>query len=125
MRLELPAQRTALLAYCANVHPGESLADVLAMTARFAGPVRRELDVEALGLGLWISRRALDELRREGTARLASALEREDLFCFTLNGFPYGNFHSDVVKRAVYHPDLSTPERTAYLVALAELLAEI
>ena len=125
MRVRVSDGRRALLGYCANVHPGESLDDVLAMTRRFAGPVRRELGAEELGIGLWISRAALDGVLRSGSASLCDALAREKLFCCTLNGFPYGNFQAKVVKRAVYHPDLGTEERARYLLELARLLAEL
>jgi len=125
MRLTTQSGRQALVAYCANVHPGETLADVLAAIARFAGPVRRALGVSELGLGLWLSRKALSEVRAEGVERLRDALAQNRLFTFTLNGFPYGNFQAEVVKRAVYHPDLGTVERRQYLLELAATLAEL
>src|SRR5687768_11601410 len=125
MRVPLSAGRRALLGYCANVHPGESLDDLLAMPRRFAGPVRRELRAEELGIGLWISRAALDGVQSEGSGALREALAAEKLFCCTLNGFPYGNFQAKVVKRAVYHPDLGTVERERYLLELARLLTEL
>jgi sugar phosphate isomerase/epimerase len=125
MRLRTAAGRPALLTYCANVHPGETLGDVLSMTARFAGPVRRRLGAGEMGLGLWLSRAALTELRGDGLARLREALAREGLFAFTLNGFPYGNFQAPVVKRLVYHPDAGTAERRAYLYELAEALGAL
>ena len=125
MRVSISGGRRALLGYCANVHPGESLDDVLAMTSRFAGPVRRELGWDELGIGLWLSRAALDGVRRLGPGALRDALAAEKLFSCTLNGFPYGNFQAKVVKRAVYHPDLGSPERERYLLDLAEVLAEL
>jgi len=125
MRLTTRTGQQALVAYCANVHPGESLADVLAAIDRFAGPVRAALGVSELGLGLWLSRKALSELRAEGTLVLRDALAKNRLFTFTLNGFPYGNFQAEVVKRAVYHPDLGTDERRRYLFELATTLAEL
>jgi hypothetical protein len=125
VRLTLSGGRRALLGYCANVHPGESLDDVLAMPRRFAGPVRRELGLDELGIGLWISRAALDGVRSKGSGALREALAAERLFCNTLNGFPYGNFQAAVVKRAVYHPDLGTEERERYLLELAALLTEL
>jgi sugar phosphate isomerase/epimerase len=125
MRVSISGGRRALLGYCANVHPGESLDDVLAMTRRFAGPVRRELGAEELGIGLWISRAALDGVASRGSGALREALAAEKLFCCTLNGFPYGNFQAEVVKRAVYHPDLGTVERERYLLELARLLTEL
>jgi hypothetical protein len=47
------------------------------------------------------------------------------LFAFTLNGFPYGNFHAHVVKHAVYEPDWTTDARSAYTLELARVLAKL
>jgi sugar phosphate isomerase/epimerase len=74
---------------------------------------------------LWLSRAALTELRAEGLDRLRDALADEGLFAFTLNGFPYGNFQAEVVKRRVYHPDCGTDERRTYLRELAEVLSAL
>ena len=41
---------------------------------------------------------------------------------FTLNGFPYGDFHQAVVKHAVYHPTWADPKRTEYTLQLIEVL---
>jgi sugar phosphate isomerase/epimerase len=117
--------RPQVLGYCANVHPGETLADVLAAIANYGAQVRAELGVATLSYGLWLSRSALQELEREGTDRLRRALAEAGLFVVTLNGFPYGDFHAAVVKRKVYHPDLASPERRAYLLGLAGVLAEL
>jgi sugar phosphate isomerase/epimerase len=124
MRVETAAG-PGLLSYCANVHPGETLADVLASLSRFAGPVRRELGAPSMGLGLWLSRRALTELRAAGVSVLRDALAAEGLVVATMNGFPYGNFQGEVVKREVYRPDLSTDARREYLFELAEVLAAL
>jgi sugar phosphate isomerase/epimerase len=125
MRIRTAEGRPALLTYCANVHPGETLADVLTAASRFGGPVRRRLPAAEMGLGLWLSRGALTELRGPGLERLRQALAREGLFVFTLNGFPYGDFQAQVVKRRVYHPDAGTAERRAYLRELAEVLSAL
>jgi sugar phosphate isomerase/epimerase len=117
--------RAALLTYCANAHPGERLDDVLDALRRFGGAIRCALGADRMGLGLWLSRGALSELASRGVDRLRAALDRERLFAFTLNGFPYGNFHADVVKRAVYHPDWGTGERRGYTLELAEVLAAL
>ncbi len=116
---------TRLLCYCANVRPGETLAEVLAACRDVAGAVRRELLADRLGLGLWLSQSALTELRAQGTARLKETLDAQGLYCFTLNGFPYGDFHAPVVKHAVYAPDWTTPARQRYSLELAEALTEL
>src|SRR4029079_7723643 len=56
---------------------------------------------------------------------LADELAWRGLEVVTINGFPYGNFHADVVKRAVYHPDWTTDERRAHTMGLAEILAQV
>ena len=128
MRLAIGGGRTALLTYCANVHPGERLADVWAALDA-AASVRAELGLARMAVGLWLSRPALDQLvaagANRGGALLGEELARRELEVFTFNGFPYGNFHAPVVKRAVYHPDWSTRERSAYTLALAEILTMV
>jgi hypothetical protein len=125
MRIRTRAGKEALLGYCANVHPGESLAHVENAMREFAAKVREKLNTRALSLGLWLSRSALDDLERAGTERLADTLASAGLFVCTMNGFPYGNFHAEVVKRQVYHPDLGTAERREYLFGLAKVLSRL
>ncbi|HUS67177.1 MAG TPA: metabolite traffic protein EboE [Kofleriaceae bacterium] len=125
MRISLDGGRAAFLSYCANVHPGERLDDVWAALDA-AAQVRAALPVGRLGLGLWLARSALQPLAADGGAhRLADEIDRRGLEVVTLNGFPYGNFHAEVVKRAVYHPDWCTPERAQYTRTLAEILATL
>jgi sugar phosphate isomerase/epimerase len=125
VRLRLPSGETALVCYSANVHPGERLADVWA-ALEAATAVRTALGLERMGLGLWLARSALAELATSGgAARLRDQLAACGLEVTTMNGFPYGNFHAEVVKRAVYHPDWCTHERQVHSTALAELLAEV
>lgn len=125
MRLSLDGGRAAFLSYCANVHPGERLDDVWAALDA-AAQVRAALPVGRLGVGLWLARSALAPLAQNGGARrLADEIDRRGLEVVTMNGFPYGNFHAEVVKRAVYHPDWCTPERSIYTKTLAEILATL
>lgn len=125
MRIRSQSGRTHILGYCANVHPGETLAAITHAVSAFARPVREELASPELALGLWISRSALHELERAGSQQLRDALQAAGIFVATLNGFPYGDFHAPVVKRRVYHPDLGSDERRAYLLGLAELLVAL
>ncbi|EEP71147.1 hypothetical protein MCAG_01474 [Micromonospora sp. ATCC 39149] len=118
---------TVHLGYCTNVHPAEDLAGILAQLDTYAVPVRRALDADPLGLGLWLAAPvaaalAADEgLRR----RLRAELTARGLEVVTLNGFPYAAFQAPVVKHAVYHPDWTTPERLAYTLDLARVLADL
>jgi hypothetical protein len=125
VRIRSSAGQAGLLGYCANVHPGESLSAVLHAVSHFAAGVRAELGVDQLALGLWLSRSALHELEHTGVAPLTAALENAGIYVGSLNGFPYGDFHAEVVKRRVYHPDLGSDARRAYLLGLARVLAAI
>jgi hypothetical protein len=115
------------VAYCTNVHPAEDLDGVLAQLERFAYPVRERLEVDRLGVGLWLAAPVVRLLRRspDGVARLRDALGRLGLEVVTFNGFPFRAFHAPVVKRAVYRPDWTRPERSAYTLDLAWLLAQL
>jgi len=44
------------------------------------------------------------------------------MYPFSINGFPYGRFHSGAVKERVYEPDWRTPERRDYTMQLADVL---
>ncbi|MBB5824927.1 metabolite traffic protein EboE [Micromonospora carbonacea] len=127
MRLRHGGGETVHLGYCTNVHPAENLAGILAQLDTYAVPVRRALDSDRLGLGLWLAAPvaaalAADEgLRR----RLRAELTARGLEVVTLNGFPYAAFQAPVVKHAVYHPDWTTPERLAYTLDLARVLADL
>jgi hypothetical protein len=125
MRIHTRGGKPAFLGYCANVHPGETLADVLHAVRALASSVRTRLATDQLSLGLWLSQRSAAELAARGCSELRDALREAGIFVVTLNGFPYGNFHAEVVKRQVYHPDLCSVERRTYLGQLARILAEL
>lgn len=127
MRLRLSGDRTVHLGYCYNVLPGETAAAVCDQVARVCGPVRRQLGVARLGVGLWIAQPAARELRADAAARrrLAATLAAEGLYVFTLNGFPFGGFHAPQVKARVFEPSWAEAARVDYTLDLAELLVEL
>jgi sugar phosphate isomerase/epimerase len=127
MRFRHPDGSTVHLAYCTNVHPAEDVDGIRAQLRRFAGPVRAALDADRLGVGLWLPAPAAARLRRDpaGVRALAAELAGLRLEVVTFNGFPYAAFHAPVVKQAVYHPTWAEPERAAYTLDLAWLLAEL
>ncbi|MCA9527641.1 MAG: metabolite traffic protein EboE, partial [Myxococcales bacterium] len=116
------------LTYCTNVHPGESLAELLDV---LRGPVA---DVKArvapsvpFGLGLRLGNTATAALLRAPAALLdlTEACIEEGLYVFTVNGFPYGDFAAESVKAAVYDPGWLDPERVAYTLRLARVLSRL
>ncbi|HEV2130746.1 MAG TPA: metabolite traffic protein EboE [Longimicrobiaceae bacterium] len=115
------------LTYCSNIHPGETWAEVRENLERYVVAVRREIAPErAFGLGLRLSGVAARELARPAELeRFRALLDRNRLYLFTINGFPYGPFHGQRVKEEVYLPDWTDEERLAYTDLLATLLAEL
>ena len=112
------------LSYCTNVHPGRTVAEVISGLQNYTSqlPCQTSQDVAA---GLWLARSVVDELMSDPSALviLKRVLEDHNLVCYTLNGFPYGDFHSDRVKEQVYLPDWSSPLRRDYTLDCATVLA--
>ena len=124
MRLRHKDGTTVHLGYCTNVHPGEELPEILAQLDTYAVPVRTALDVDRLGLGLWLAAPIAAALAADPVLvrRFKAELDVRGLEVVTFNGFPYEAFHAPVVKYAVYQPDWTTPERLDYTVNLARIL---
>ncbi|WBB79730.1 metabolite traffic protein EboE [Micromonospora sp. WMMD882] len=127
MRLRHADGSAVHVSYCTNVHPAEELPGVLAQLDTYATPVRERLGVDRLGLGLWLAAPVAAELAADPTARarLRHELTVRGLEVVTLNGFPYAAFQAPVVKGDVYHPDWATPQRLAYTLDLARVLADL
>jgi len=115
------------LGYCLNVHRGESWPENLAAIRDHALAVRRLVAPESsFGLGLRLSHQAAQDLESAAARRDAAAyLKGENLYAFTVNGFPYGRFHETRVKESVYQPDWRTFERRDYTNLLADILADL
>ena len=115
------------LTYCSNIHPGETWPEVRANLEKFLPEAKAWLTPEAdLGVGLRLSAIAARELAKdEVRAEFKEFLRAGGLYVFTLNGFPYGEFHGTPVKENVYLPDWRTSERLDYTNLLADILADI
>ncbi len=115
------------LAYCTNVHPGEDWEQTFAALERHLPPLKAAIAPgRPFGVGLRLSDLAARQLLQAGRLdAFAAWLERHGLYVFTLNGFPYGPFHQTVVKDSVYAPDWTRPERLAYTMRLAQILARL
>lgn len=113
------------LAYCQNIHPGESWGENLLSLQEKAVAVRDLLTpVGPFGLGLRLGARAAEDLQdSKALAAGRSFFQKQNVYPFTVNGFPYGRFHRGPVKERVYAPDWRTSERLNYTCALADILA--
>jgi sugar phosphate isomerase/epimerase len=115
------------LTYCTNIHAGETWGEVQKNVATHVTRVKERLSPAApFGVGLRLSARAAEELAAPPELEaFRDFLQREGLYVFTINGFPYGAFHGARVKERVYLPDWLEEPRLAYTDRLATLLAEL
>ena len=128
--MQLDAAGQPHLTYCTNVHPGETLGELRQIIRGPVSEVARRWRQEycasggvlPFGMGLRLSAAAATELEGPGRCEeFRQLLQDRDLYLFSLNGFPYGNFHDGKVKDLVYTPDWRTRERLAYTDRLARL----
>lgn len=115
------------LTYCSNIHPGEEWSKVFANLKQYIPVLKGQLAPEQpFGIGLRLADVAARELLQKDTlTQFQSWLNDHNLYVFTLNGFPYGGFHQQVVKDRVYAPDWSKPERLDYTLRLIKILAQL
>ena len=113
--------------YCLNVHPAETLADVIATLRGPVASVKRAVSPAATyEIGLRLSAQAARELSAPGAlAAFRDELRRGGLAVRHLNGFPYGRFHGGRVKTRAYLPDWSARERFEYTLDLARILSAL
>lgn len=113
------------LTYCTNVHPAPSLDNQFATIREHVGEIAAAA-IRAgreFGLGGWWPMPLVQELAGDpaARARLSAALVAANAPLWTLNGFPFGDFHQPVVKTAVYAPDWGTEDRLHYTRLCAEV----
>ena len=114
------------LSYCTNVHPGRTVAEVIDGITTYSAEVQRQLDFR-MAAGLWLSAGVVRDMtaRPAQLEQLAQVLWQHDLCCYTLNTFPFGDFHSDRVKEQVYLPDWASSARIHYTEQCAAILAQL
>jgi hypothetical protein len=113
------------LSYCTNIHPGEDWAETFHNIEKYLPEIASKVaNGQAFGIGLRLSNLASEELGLGSKLKeFKTWLDRNNLYVFTMNGFPYGNFHREKVKDFVHHPDWTTDERVTYTIRLFEQLA--
>ena len=115
------------LTYCTNIHGGEKWEDHFKLLREHFPQMKGAVSPHRpMGLGLRLADRASKALLdRRKLDELKDWLAREGAYVFTMNGFPFGDFHEEVVKAGVHAPDWTTPERLAYTIRLFDILAQL
>ena len=122
------ASAAPLLGYCTNVHAGRTLEETVSNVMRHATAVRERVAPHGfLPIGLWLSAASAHSLHStpDAARRLRDTLLERGLAVYTLNGFPYGDFHAATVKHAVYTPHWADVRRGLYTMQLADLLVDL
>ncbi|MFK7859852.1 MAG: metabolite traffic protein EboE [Granulosicoccus sp.] len=114
------------LSYCSNIHPGESWAEVRQNLVQYLPDIRQAMNPDGeFGIGLRLSAAAVADLADQNAlTEFKTFLDDNQLYVFTINGFPYGPFHGTRVKEDVYLPDWQDAERLRYTNQLADVFAE-
>lgn len=115
------------LTYCTNIHPGQDWVSTFTSIKNHVPTIKASVSPNApFGLGLRLSNIASEELALGNhMAEFKTWLQEQDVYIFTMNGFPYGNFHNERVKDDVHTPDWTTKERLVYTQRLFRQLADL
>ncbi|WDE97472.1 metabolite traffic protein EboE [Lentisphaera profundi] len=115
------------LSFCLNVFALDTLEKILIVLANECRDIKKSFSSQQdMGLGLWLSAQVVEELQAEDKlSTLKSTLKNFGFYVFTLNIFPYGNFHQSPVKENVYYPDWGEQKRLDYTCKAADVLSEL
>jgi len=115
------------LAYCTNVHRGETWAETFDSLNNHTLRVKERVQPSGrYAIGLRLSDQASRELSDpQVLLQFQLWLDQHDCYVFTINGFPFGQFHGTRVKENVYLPDWTDSRRLAYTTRLFDLLAQL
>ncbi|MFI5933068.1 xylose isomerase [Actinoplanes sp. NPDC051494] len=128
MRLRHHSGRVVHLSHGTDLRPARDLPAVVEQLDAYAGQVRAHLsearlDVDSIGVSLWLPPTLAAALAIDGRARtrLRAELDARGLEVVTLSGVPYaegGDEGSDL-------PDWSSPARLEYTLDLARILVDL
>jgi hypothetical protein len=112
-----------VITYCTNIHPGESWNEIFSNITTYTPIVKNAVSPESpFPIGLRLSNIASLDIDERTSAVFHEWCQKNNCYVPTINGFPYGHFHSLPVKEKVYLPDWRHTERVQYTKRLATLL---
>lgn len=115
------------LSYCTNIHPTETWSDTFDYLKNYTTDIKQAVAPEqSFGIGLRLSNRASIELQEQNQLQIFKEwLAANNCYVFTMNAFPYGEFHRQRVKDFVHYPDWRTSNRRNYTTRLIDQLSEL
>lgn len=115
------------LTYCTNIHSGESWEEHFIELKNNFPEIKSNVSPNSpLGIGLRLSNQASIALTNpDKLAQFKRWLDQEGGYVFTMNGFPYGDFHSKSVKESVHAPDWTNDSRPEYTLRLFQILEKL
>jgi sugar phosphate isomerase/epimerase len=115
------------LSYCTNIHAGDSWNEIRdSLDAHVPAIKARVAPDRPFGIGLRLSGAACEALGDPQTLQqFKQQLTRLGAYVFSINAFPYGQFHGMRVKEHAYLPDWRDPERAAFTTRCARILAQL
>ncbi len=114
------------LSYCTNVHPAETFEELIQTLRANVSDVKQNISSnDPFGVGLRLSAQMVLSMNETRKQMLIETLISQDMYVFSVNGFPYGDFGIGVVKTAVYEPGWDDQKRVTYTKAIADLLVEL
>lgn len=118
---------TGHLTYCTNIHAGKNWdEDFNALQQNFPAIKQNVSPDQPMGLGLRLSNNASIQLSNpDDLLQFKQWLQQNEAYVFTMNGFPYGDFHRTIVKENVHTPDWTTQERRDYTIRLFHILKSL
>ncbi len=115
------------LSYCTNIHAGESWVEIFENLKVYLLNIKQKVsEKEPFGIGLRLSYQAAIELSDKSKLHAFKEwMTLNNVYVFTINGFPYGNFHGETIKDQVHTPDWTTDLRKEYTILLFDILGAL
>ena len=83
------------LSYCTNVHPAESFTELCQMLSSDVPKIKSLNDWHRpMGVGLRLGAKMVQGLTTQHIDQINRILTEHDLYVFTVNAFPYGEFQA-------------------------------
>ncbi len=118
---------TGHLTYCTNIHAGKNWTEDFENLKQNFPTIKENVSPDQpMGLGLRLSNEASMQLCDPYyLSQFKQWLHQNEAYVFTMNGFPYGDFHHVIVKEDVHTPDWTSKERKDYTIRLFHILKSI